>query len=29
MDQFPEFRERVAEIFLEEFAPIIEDILEN
>lgn len=29
MDQFPEFRERVAEIFLKEFDPIIEDILEN
>lgn len=29
MDQFPEFRERVAQIFLEEFEPIIRDIMEN
>ncbi len=29
MDQFPEFRERVAKIFLEELEPIIRDILEN
>ena len=29
MEQFPEFRERVAQIFLEEFEPIIRDIMEN
>ena len=29
MEQFPEFRERAAEIFLTEFEPIIRDILEN
>ena len=29
MEQFPEFRERAAEIFLTEFEPIIREILEN
>ena len=29
MDQFPEFRERVAQIYLEEMEPIVRDILEN
>jgi hypothetical protein len=29
MEQFPEFRERVAQIFLEEFEPISRDIMEN
>lgn len=29
MDQFPEFRERVAQIYLEELEPILRDILEN
>lgn len=29
MEQFPEFRERVARLFLEEFEPIIRDIMEN
>lgn len=29
MEQFPEFRERVAKLFLEEFEPIIRDIMEN
>ena len=29
MDQFPEFRERVAQIYLEEMEPIVRDIPEN